>query len=181
MRSCPQPAEGGREACGLIDSAVQLSLHADYALRVLIYLGSHPGEVVPTRRISDAYGISKHHLVRVVQTLGEHGYVEMLPGRSGGVRLVRDPDTIALGDVVRVAEPNMRLVECFDRDTNTCPIIDDCGLKSYLHRALQAFIASLNEHTLGELLRGGRRAALAGVFVTLQATPRPSPGRTARR
>lgn len=59
---------------------MQLSLHADYALRVLIYLGTRQGEVVATRQISDAYGISKHHLVRVVQTLGEHGYVELLPG-----------------------------------------------------------------------------------------------------
>jgi Rrf2 family nitric oxide-sensitive transcriptional repressor len=160
---------------------VQLSLHADYALRVLLYLGSHPGEVVATRRISDAYGISKHHLVRVVQTLGEHGYVEMLPGRSGGVRLARDPDTIRLGDVVRVAEPNMRLVECFDRATNTCPIINQCGLKAHLNTALQAFIASLNEHTLGQLLNGERRGALAGVFVKLQTRAAPLPRRSAER
>ncbi len=160
---------------------MQLSLHADYALRVLLYLGSHPGEIVATRRISDAYGISKHHLVRVVQTLGEHGYVEMLPGRSGGVRLVRDPDTIALGDVVRVAEPNMRLVECFDRATNTCPIINHCGLKAHLGTAMQAFIASLNEHTLGQLLDGDRRRTLAGVFVKLQTRAPRAPGHAAGR
>lgn len=151
---------------------MQLSLHADYALRVLLYLGAHPGEVVPTRRISDAYGISKHHLVRVIQTLGEHGYVEMLPGRAGGVRLVRDPDTIALGDVVQVAEPNMRLVECFDRTTNTCPIINQCGLKHHLNTALQAFVASLNQHTLGQLLTADRRTSLLGVFVKLQTKGR---------
>lgn len=151
---------------------MQLSLHADYALRVLIYLGSHPGEVVPTRRISDAYGISKHHLVRVVQTLGEHGYVEMLPGRTGGIRLLRDPDTIALGDVVTVAEPNMRLVECFDRQTNTCPIINQCGLKHHLNTALQAFVLSLNQHTLGQLLTTEKRTSLAAVFVKLQTKNR---------
>ena len=66
---------------------MQLSLHSDYALRVLLYLGTHPGETISTRQISAAYGISKNHLVRVVQTLGEHGYVELLPGRSGGIRL----------------------------------------------------------------------------------------------
>ena len=42
---------------------VQLSLHADYALRVLVYLGTHPDRVVTTQEISSAYGISKHHLV----------------------------------------------------------------------------------------------------------------------
>jgi Rrf2 family transcriptional regulator, nitric oxide-sensitive transcriptional repressor len=147
---------------------VQLSLHSDYALRVLLYLGTHPGETISTRQISDAYGISKNHLVRVVQTLGEHGYVELLPGRSGGIRLLRDPSQIRLGDVVRHAEPNLRLVECFDRATNTCPIIDTCGLKSYLHQALQAFIADLNQHTLAELLTPSRRNKLHSVFVQLQ-------------
>jgi Rrf2 family transcriptional regulator, nitric oxide-sensitive transcriptional repressor len=147
---------------------MQLSLHSDYALRVLLYLGAHPGEVISTRQISAAYGISKNHLVRVVQTLGEHGYVELLPGRSGGVRLARDPAQIRLGDVVRHAEPNLRLVECFDPATNTCPIINSCGLKSLLNQALLGFIATLNEHTLAELLTPGRRTKLHSVFVQLQ-------------
>lgn len=152
---------------------MQLSLHADYALRALIYLGTRQDEIVSTQQISDAYGISKHHLVRVVQTLAEHGYVELLPGRSGGVRLVRDPAAVRLGDVIRQAEPNLRLVECFDRETNTCPIIDNCGLKAYLSDALQAFLATLNTHTLADLLTKSRRSKLATVFLQIQ---RPAAG-----
>ena len=74
---------------------MQLSLHADYALRVLIYLGTHRERLVPTSEISDAYGISKNHLVRVVQTLAEYEYVSVQLGRSGGLcleaRAGRDP------------------------------------------------------------------------------------------
>jgi Rrf2 family nitric oxide-sensitive transcriptional repressor len=147
---------------------VQLTLHSDYALRVLIYLGTHRDELVPTRTISEAYGISKHHLVRVVQTLGEHGYVDVLPGRAGGVRLARDPATIRLGDVVRDAEPNMRLVECFDPVTNTCPIIQDCGLKTMLGDALRAFFESMNTRTLADLLPPERQAGLLATFIRLR-------------
>lgn len=147
---------------------MQLSLHADYALRVLLYLGTREGEVISTRQISDAYGISKHHLVRVVQTLGTHGYVELLPGRAGGVRLARDPRAIRLGDVVRQTEANLALVECFDATTNTCPITDACGLKHCLGEALDAFVHTLNRHTLAELLTPRRRQALATVFVQVQ-------------
>lgn len=149
---------------------MQLSLRADYALRVLLYLGTRPGEIVTTQEISSAYGISKNHLVRVVQTLGEHGYVSLIPGRSGGIRLAMDPDLIRLGDVVRRAEPNLTLVECFDPATNTCPIIGVCGLKSYLNEALQAFLAELDKKTLGNLLNPHRRQRLAEVFVQLKAT-----------
>ena len=147
---------------------MQLSLHADYSLRVLLYLGTHPGEVVTTRDISDAYGISKHHLVRVAQTLGEHGYVELIPGRTGGLRLAMDPALIRLGDVVRRTEPHLRVVECFDPATNTCPIIDHCGLRLLLHKAVEAFVASLNEHTLGDLLSPRRRGQFSEVFIRTQ-------------
>lgn len=147
---------------------MQLTLHSDYALRVLIFAGTHPGELVSTQSISDAYGISKHHLVRVVQTLAQHGYVTVVPGRSGGVGLARAPEDIRLGDVVLDAEQNMQLVECFDAKTNTCPIARHCGLKGFLHEALQAFVASLNAHTLADLLHGDRRKGLKHVFVMLR-------------
>jgi len=144
---------------------MQLSLHADYSLRVLLYLGSHPNETVTTRTISLAYGISKHHLVRVVQTLAEAGYVALLPGRNGGIRLAMDPEEIRIGDVVRRAEPNLTLLECFDPATNTCPIISVCGLKGVLHVALRAFLAELDKHTLGSLMTAQRQRKLSAAFV----------------
>ncbi len=152
---------------------MQLSLHADYGLRVLLYLGSHPGEIVSTKQISDAYGISKNHLVRVMQTLGEHGYIRVIPGRAGGVTLAKDPAAIRLGEVIRDTEPNLHLVECFDKETNTCPIINVCGLKSHLARALEAFIAELNKYSLADLMTPARRKTLAGVFVQLTAATSP--------
>jgi Rrf2 family transcriptional regulator, nitric oxide-sensitive transcriptional repressor len=132
---------------------------------VLIYLGTRRGDVVTTGEISRAYGISKHHLVRVMHTLAEHDYVELLPGRSGGVRLKKDPREVRLGQVVRDAEPNMRLVECFDRKTNTCPIAAVCGLQTHLDAALRAFLEELDKYTLGQLLTEQRRRKLSEVFV----------------
>lgn len=144
-----------------------MSLKADYALRVLLYLGTHPGEVVSTERMSRAYRISKHHLVRVVQTLGEHGYVRLLPGRNGGVQLAREPGAIRLGEVVRHAEPNLTLVECFEPATNTCPILGSCLLKKHLREALEAFLTELDRHTLAELLAGESGRRLTERFVQI--------------
>lgn len=143
---------------------MQLSLHADYSLRALLYLATHPDRVITTQEVSDAYGISKHHLVRVVQTLAEHGYVKIHAGRSGGITLNREPQQIRLGEVVRFAEPNMRLVECFDRETNTCRIAPACALKGMLKEALDAFIASLNRYTLNDILKNGGQQQLTVIF-----------------
>src|SRR5262249_13228552 len=144
---------------------MQLTLHADYAFRVLLYLGSQPaGRVVSTQEISRSYRISRNHLVRVVQTLSEHGYVAVTPGRSGGVALAREPNQIRLGDVMRSAETNLRVVECFDPEINTCPIIAVCQLKPVLSEALNAFLGVLDRYTLGDLLDHRSRTSLAKVF-----------------
>jgi Rrf2 family nitric oxide-sensitive transcriptional repressor len=150
---------------------MQLSLHADYAFRVLIYVGAHNGRSVRTQDISAAYGISKHHLVRVVQTLAEHGYVRVHAGRTGGVTLAREPHEIRLGQVARHAEPNLRLVECFDRETNTCPIASACALKTMLSHALDTFFEALDKYTLAHVLTPGTTQQLVQLLGNNSASP----------
>jgi Rrf2 family nitric oxide-sensitive transcriptional repressor len=136
---------------------VHLTLHADYSLRVLLYLATRPERLVSTQEVSEAYGISKNHLVRVVQALGKHGYIEVRPGRSGGLTLARAPSEISLGQVFRVTEPDFHLVECFDRESNTCPIAPACGLKGVLFEAREAFMAVLDKYTLADITKRSRK------------------------
>ncbi len=129
---------------------VQLTLFSDYPLRILLYLTMHPGRRVALPEISAAYGISKNHLVKVVQFLVEHGWVESVAGRGGGLTLALAPKEINVATVVRTTEPHLNLVECFDSDTNTCPINCACGLKRVLLRAQEAFYEELERHTLAD-------------------------------
>jgi len=131
---------------------MQLTLFSDYSLRILLYLTAHRGRRVTLPEISTAYGISQNHLVKVVQRLIEEGWVESVRGRGGGLSLAREPSEINIATVVRVTEPHMNLVECFDARTNTCPIDPACGLKKVLQRAQQAFMAELEQHTLADFL-----------------------------
>lgn len=143
---------------------MRLTLHADYALRVLLYLASHPDRPVSTQEIGTAYGISKNHLVRVVQRLNQEGYVTVTPGRLGGTSLSRPAREINAGAVVRSMETNLAVVECFDPTTNTCVIASACLLKGVLQNALGAFLAVLDGYTLEDLASGGRGKRLAAVF-----------------
>ncbi|QSQ22242.1 Rrf2 family transcriptional regulator [Pyxidicoccus parkwayensis] len=135
---------------------MHLTLHADYSLRVLLYLATRRGKPASTQDIADAYGISKHHLVRVVQTLAGQGVVDARAGRSGGVMLGREPKDINVGRVLRAAEPDFHLVECFDRERNGCPITPACGLKGVLVEAREAFLSVLDRYTLADLLERSR-------------------------
>jgi Rrf2 family nitric oxide-sensitive transcriptional repressor len=151
---------------------VHLTLHADYSLRVLLYLVVRPERLVSTQEVSEAYGISKNHLVRVVQALGRQGFIEVRPGRTGGITLARTPAEISLGEVFRVTEPDFHLVECFDRGTNTCPIAPACGLKGVLFEAREAFLAVLDKYTLADVAKRSRKD-LSDFFLPVAAARGP--------
>ncbi len=129
---------------------MHLTQFSDYSLRVALYLACHPERVVSVDEVSRAFGISRHHLVKVVQTLTELGVVEAQRGRGGGMRLAMRPGEINVGWLVRRTEPHFDLVECFDLATNTCPIAPACGLKGVLQRAQQAFLKVLDEYNLDD-------------------------------
>lgn len=131
---------------------MHLTQFSDYSLRVAIYLGCHPDRLVSVEEISRAYGISRHHLVKVVQILTDLEVVQAHRGRGGGMRLAKPPGEINVGWLIRQTEPHMNLVECFDLDLNTCPIAPACGLKGALKRASAAFLKVLDEYTIDQFL-----------------------------
>jgi Rrf2 family nitric oxide-sensitive transcriptional repressor len=131
---------------------MQLTLFSDYALRIALYLASHPERRCSVDEISRAYGISRAHLVKVVQKLTDLEMVSATRGRGGGLQLARAPEDINVGTLVRATEPHFDLVECFDVESNTCPIAPACGLKGTLVRAQRAFLAVLDESTLADYL-----------------------------
>lgn len=131
---------------------MHLTQFSDYSLRVLLYLVTHPGRLSSVDEISGDYGISRNHLAKVVQRLVELGVVESVRGRGGGLRLGKPPEELNVGWLVRQTEPHFDLVECFDPETNTCPIAPACGLKGALFQAQRAFLAALDGYTLADFL-----------------------------
>lgn len=154
---------------------MRLTLHTDYGLRILVYLASAPGRVVTTVEVGRAYGISKNHLVRVAQSLRSGGFIDLMPGRTGGLTLAKLPEEIRIGEVVRALEPELRMVECFDKATNTCPIAPRCGLKGLIAEALDVFLASLDRHTLADVVASSG-PSLASLFIPAAALTRKPAG-----
>lgn len=153
---------------------MQLTYHSDYALRLLIYLTAYPDRLVSTEEISKAYNISRNHLVRVAQTLHKHGFVKLHAGRNGGIKLAHSPKDILIGQVLRSTEPNFHLVECFDKENNTCPIVPVCGLKSIFSRAIEAFLASLDRYTLADIVKPSEQPNLPLYFLTTPISTKKS-------
>lgn len=64
----------------------------------------------------------------------------------------------------------MRLAECFDRRKNTCVLTPVCSLKPVLNEALDAFLSSLNQYSLADLLKDGAQQRMASLFVRIESS-----------
>ncbi len=147
---------------------MQLSLHTDYGLRVLMLLGAS-GRQMTIDDIAVRYAISRNHLAKVVQALQAEGLVETLRGRGGGLRLARKPEDIGIGEVVRRLERTDSFVSCMGTGAD-CSIVGACRLKPVLAGALEAFMAHLDQFTLADML-AERHQNLLHLLALAEAPP----------
>jgi Rrf2 family nitric oxide-sensitive transcriptional repressor len=135
---------------------MRLTLHTDYALRLLMLLAMEAEDLHTIEEVARRYDISRNHLMKVTQTLVQAGFIDSQRGRGGGLRLGRPSQAINLGAVVRATEDGFALVECFDQQRNTCLIAPACGLRGPLEEALHAFLAVLDRYSLADLIKNPR-------------------------
>lgn len=130
---------------------MRLTTFSDYALRVLMYAATADDRLVTIEETAKVYGISRAHLMKVVNALTKAGYVTGVRGRSGGFTLARQPQEINLGEVLRATEPDFALVECFATGSQ-CIITKRCHLPRMLNEALNAFIGTFDKYTLADIM-----------------------------
>jgi Rrf2 family nitric oxide-sensitive transcriptional repressor len=130
---------------------MKLTRFSNYALRSLQLAALHAPDLIRVDDVVGIHGLSRAHIVKVVYTLGRAGYVETLKGRAGGFRLARPAESISVGDILRITEGPLHLVECFDPETNTCPLMGICRLSSALQKATEAFIETLDGLTIADI------------------------------
>lgn len=130
---------------------MRLAEYTDYTLRVLMFCATHPDRLVTIAELAERHGVSKNHLMKIVNDLAHQGVLETTRGRGGGVRLLKKPKDIRIGDVIRQSETDFRLVECFDSSTNLCTLTPSCRLKRLLDNALKAYFKELDGATLADI------------------------------
>lgn len=132
---------------------MRMTLHTDYALRMLTYVATRPDCACTVNDVAEAYGLSRNHLLKVAQTLREHGFIETIRGRSGGIRLERTAESIGIGALVRLIEEDFSVVECLQARGGGCVISPCCTLKGMFSEALGAYLGVLDKYTLADVVR----------------------------
>ncbi|HQS03831.1 MAG TPA: Rrf2 family transcriptional regulator [Halothiobacillus sp.] len=147
---------------------MQLNQQTDYALRILMLLANEERAALRTkatsprlvtiREIAEFHGISKSHLMKIVNRLAEHGIVHAQRGHKGGLRLGSNGLNVRVGDVVRLMEGGWQMAACFSID-GKCPIQTSCRLQQMLYEALNAFWTVLDKYTIGDMIEQGSKPA----------------------
>lgn len=153
---------------------MRLTVYSDYSLRLLMYLAIKEGELATIAEVAERYGISRNHLMKVAHQLGVAGYVTTVRGKGGGLRLARPAASIGLGEVVRQTEPDLALVPCFAPLDATCAIWPGCVLREAMHKALRAFLDTLDGYTLADLAKPGERLRGLLALPVSEGAPRPA-------
>lgn len=131
-----------------------LTKHAEYAIRLLMYLAQRPGRKVAIATIAEHYDISRNHLMKVSQNLARQGYIIGYRGKGGGIALARPARGIDVGKLLQDVEPNCG--PAVARETT------DGAFGRALYEAQGAFIAALSVYTLADLLNDEPRGNNGG-------------------
>ena len=133
---------------------MRLTRFTDYSLRVLIYLGQNSDSRVTIHQISEAYDISKNHLMKVVSNLTRLKIVAAQRGPGGGIQLNRSPAEISLNEVVSNTEKHLQDID-LEQGSMIASECADTRLGSFLSRALVAYLDELGKFTLADVLEPG--------------------------
>ena len=130
---------------------MNLMSYTNYALRTLQMAALHDPNLLRVDDVAKVHKLARPHIVKIVHQLGKAGYLETQRGRGGGFRLARPADQIIVGDVVRLTEGNLDVVECFNPDKNTCLLSGICRLSFAIQDATAAFMAVLDGLTIADI------------------------------
>jgi Rrf2 family protein len=91
---------------------MKISTRGRYGTRLLIDLAEHRGEDhVSLASIAERQRISIRYLEQVAVILRRSGFIRSVKGASGGYALAKQPEDINIGDVLRVLEGDMLVVD----------------------------------------------------------------------
>jgi Rrf2 family protein len=131
---------------------MKLSTRSRYGTRLMVDLARHYEQgPVQIREIATRQAISVKYLEQLIIPLKKAGFITSVRGPKGGHLLSRPPAGITIGEIVRVLEKEIGLVQCLE-SPEICGRTEGCPTRALWARATRAFYDQLDDVTLAELI-----------------------------
>ncbi|MEX0809232.1 MAG: Rrf2 family transcriptional regulator [Dongiaceae bacterium] len=136
-----------------------ISQKAKYALRAMVVLARLPaGETVLTQDLADTAAVPKRFLEHILLDLKARGLVASRRGKKGGYALLKAPESITFGAVLRIIDGPIAPLPCLSqtayRRCADCPDEDACEIRHVFDQAYEATRRVLDKLTLRDAISG---------------------------
>lgn len=128
---------------------MHVSRKADYAVRAMAYLASHPGRRVLISEVAQTMSIPRAFLSKIMKELVGGGLVLSQAGPGGGYTLASDPAAITFRQILEVVEGPWTLVPCqADDGDDACAMASHCSQISVWDRIRVEMLSVFDGYTL---------------------------------
>ena len=137
---------------------MRMTKRGEYAIRTLIRLGVAQrmnSPIVSVSRLAESEHIPAKFLENILADLKNAGYVEGIRGKSGGARLVCDPEKTKVGELIRFMDGKLAPIGCASEtayEPCTCPDEDHCGLRMLMIDVRNAIANILDRYSLSDVV-----------------------------
>lgn len=133
---------------------MKLSTKGRYGLKAMFELAKNFGNgTTPLNNIAQRQNISEHYLEQLIAVLRKAGLVKSVRGAQGGYILAKPPETITIGDVIRVLEGPIAPVDCVsEEEPEPCSRADYCVTRSIWAKVRDSVTDVLDSITLADMV-----------------------------
>ena len=131
---------------------MKLSTKTRYGTRILIELALKIDQgAVQVSKIASSQKIPVKYLEQLLRTLKLAGIVKSVRGPKGGHLLVKNPEDISLGRIVRLFEGQTDLVECVS-SPEKCDMASECLVRHAWYEATSVLYEKLDGISIADLV-----------------------------
>lgn len=142
---------------------MKLPTQIRYGTRALFYMAFHKGGgYTQTKEIAEKEEIPARYMEQIFQRFKKAGLVGSMRGPTGGYYLLRRPEEITVGDIVRaIIGSDLELVPCSERRSkNTCRRREICVAAEIWEKASKLVMDYFNSLTLQDICEKAKKMGL---------------------
>jgi Rrf2 family iron-sulfur cluster assembly transcriptional regulator len=133
---------------------MKLSTRSRYGTRMMLDLAQHYDDgPVQIGDIARRHDISVKYLEQLIIPLKKANYIKSVRGPKGGHVLAKPPEEITVGEVVKILEGGISLVECIE-NPDICDRSETCLTRGIWETATRAMSQELDSMTLSDMIKG---------------------------
>ena len=138
---------------------MKLTYKGDYALKAILDLCLHSqkGQVVPLTDIARRQDIPVPFLEQIMLILKKAGYVQSKAGKGGGFLLLKSPEHVTLGEIIRLIEGPVEPIACGVREGSSgCAEEGRCAFQEVWVQVTEAVSGIVDTVTFAGIMRRTR-------------------------